>query len=60
MLSMLIDGIEHVVWAYDDDMGYGATLCEVGIGRSDVGPRLEQEITCQKCKEIQVLNEKAS
>ena len=59
-MTMLIDGVEHVIFAYDDDMGYGVTICEEKIGRCDLGPRLEQEVTCSKCKEIQAANAKVN
>lgn len=58
MMTMLIGTVEHIVFAYDDDMGYGATLCEEKIGRCDLGPRMDEPITCPKCNEIQIKNSK--
>ena len=49
--TMLIEGVEHVCIIYDDDTGRGLTLCQERIGPQDIGPRLDEEVTCEKCLE---------
>ena len=43
-----MDGVEHAVEYYNDESGYGLTLCGAGIGRHDLGPRFEH-VDCIKC-----------
>jgi hypothetical protein len=50
---MLVAGVEHVCIIYDDDTGRGLTLCEERIGPQDIGPRLDEEITCEKCLQVE-------
>ena len=50
LLSMMLSDGEHGVETYDDDQGYGVTLCGKPIGRNDVDPR-EEPITCTHCKQ---------
>lgn len=51
MQTMLMDGIEHAVTEYNDDTGYGLTICNKRIGRHDTGPRIDEPLTCQACKD---------
>lgn len=57
MTSMLVNGVEHIVWGYNDDTGHGMTVCESAIGPQDVGPRFEPA-NCQKCLGIQAENKR--
>jgi hypothetical protein len=54
---MLIEGLEHVALAYDDDTGCGMTLCKKKICPGDLGPRMEESITCPECLKIQAATE---
>jgi len=58
MTTMLVEGVEHICAAYNDDNGCGFTLCEQRIGPQDVGPRLDETVTCQKCIAIEARNAK--
>jgi len=49
---MLVEGVEHLLRAYNDDNGYGLTLYEKRVGPWDIGPRLDEAITCVKCEKI--------
>jgi hypothetical protein len=48
--TMLIEGVEHAAYAYNDDTGHGLTVCGQPIGPGDVGPRAEP-VTCKACLE---------
>ena len=52
METMLVNGTEHAIQVYDDDCGFGLTLCNHTIGPQDIGPRLDEKLTCELCKEI--------
>lgn len=49
MTSMKVGSIEHILAAYDEDTGYGVTFCFESVGPCDLGPNLEQDITCVVC-----------
>jgi hypothetical protein len=50
-------GKEHVVVSYNDDTGHGRTLCGGHVIPSDLGPRINETITCPKCSELQAASE---
>lgn len=52
METMKIDDVEHATWAYNDDNGHGLALCGKRIGPQDIGPRLDEPLTCPVCKEM--------
>jgi hypothetical protein len=52
MTTMLVNGIEHLLVTYNDNTGYGLTMCEGMVGPWDTGPRLDEKITCAGCLKI--------
>jgi hypothetical protein len=51
-VTMLVNGVEHALIAYIEEDGHGMTLCGIPTSPSDVGPRVDLSVTCQKCIEI--------
>lgn len=50
--TMVVDGIEHILLAYDDDNGHGTALCGQAVGPWAIGPRFDEAVTCVECKEV--------
>jgi hypothetical protein len=47
--TITVNGVEHGLWAYDDDTGHGLTYCRKQVGPYDLGPN-HGEINCADCK----------
>lgn len=60
MMTILVSGVEHALVFYNDNNGYGLALCEEKIGPWDVGPRMDEKITCTKCQEAQAKNDEVA
>lgn len=49
-ITLLGSKAEHAVEFYDDNTGYGRTMCGAKICPLDSGMHVDEKPTCRKCK----------